>query len=350
MDTNLHPYTQRVLIAGGTLLALVLAILVLRHVASVLLLIFGGILLAVFFDGLTTQLQKRTGLSRGWCLGLVVTLLGVFFVAAGWFAGPRIDNQITQLGERIPDAIERIRSTINQYEWGRSLLSAGSSGSEQGMSFSGQAMSFVAGGITNAVGALTGGVVVLIIGLYAAATPAVYINGALRLLPPSRRDRGRDVVQALGQALRWWLVGRIASMGAVGVLTAAGLWMAGIPLAFVLGLIAALLSFVPYIGPIASVIPAALVALAESPTKVLYVFAIYGAVQLLESNLITPLIQKRAVSIPPAVLISAQAIMGILAGAIGVLMATPLAVTLIVLIQMLYLADTLGDPVSTLGE
>jgi predicted PurR-regulated permease PerM len=197
---------------------------------------------------------------------------------------------------------------------------------------------------------LTSGLVVIIIGLYAAATPTVYINGIVRLLPPSRRQRGRAVLRALGQALRWWLVGRIASMAVVGVLTAIGLWVAGVPLAFVLGLIAALLSFVPYIGPLAAVIPAALVALAEDPTKVIYVFALYGAVQLLESYLITPLIQERAVSIPPAVLIAAQVIMGVLAGAAGVLMATPLAVVLIVLVQMLYLEDVLGDSVSTLGE
>lgn len=342
-------YVQRVLIAGVALLALVLSILVLRHVASVLLLIFAGILLAVFLDGLSTQLQKRTGLSRGWCLGLVITLLGVFFVAAGWFAGPRIDNQISQLGERIPSAIERIRSTLSQYEWVRGPL-AGSSGSGQGMAFPERAMSFVAGGITGALGALTSGLVILIIGLYTAVAPTTYINGVIRLLPPSRRQRGRDVVRALGQALRWWLVGRIASMAIVGLLTAIGLWVAGVPLAFVLGLIAALLSFVPYIGPLASVIPAALVALAEDPTKVFYVFALYGAVQLLESYLITPLIQERAVSIPPAVLIAAQVIMGVLAGAVGVLMATPLAVVLIVLVQMLYLEDVLGDAVPTLGE
>jgi predicted PurR-regulated permease PerM len=345
MDTNLHPYTRRALIAGGLLLALTLSILVLRQVASVLLLIFAGTLLAVFFEGLTTQLHVRTGLARGWCLGLVVAFIVTFFVASGWFAGPRIGEQIGQLQERIPDAIERIRSTINQYEWGRSLL-AGSPSSEQGMSF----LSLVAGGITNVMGALISGLVVLVIGLYAAATPMVYIDGALRLLPPSRRDRGRDVIRALGHALRWWLVGRIASMAIVGILTAVGLRVAGVSLSFVLGLIAALFSFVPYVGPIASIIPAALVALAESPTKVLYVLVVYGAVQFLESYLITPLIQERAVSIPPAVLISAQVIMGILAGAIGVLMATPLAVTLIVLIQMLYLADVLGDPVSTLGE
>jgi predicted PurR-regulated permease PerM len=324
---------------------LVLVTLLLRQVASVLLLIFAGGLLAVFLDGLTTQLHKRTGLSRGWCLGLVVLVLVAFFFGSGWFAGPRIGDQIGELGERIPDAVDRLRSTIERYEWGRSLLSnAPSSG--QGMSL----LSFVAGGITNVVGVITSGVVAIIIGFYAAVAPEVYIRGAIRLLPLARRERGREVVRALGLALRWWLVGRIASMVVVGVLTAVGLWIAGVPLAFALGLIAALLSFVPYIGPIISVVPAALVALAESPTKVLYVFIIYGVVQFLESNIVTPLIQERAVSIPPAVLISAQIIMGILAGAIGVLMATPLAVTLIVLVQMLYLADTLGDPVSTLGE
>ncbi|MFO8231505.1 MAG: AI-2E family transporter [Longimonas sp.] len=349
MDTNFHPYTKRVFIAGAAVLAFVLVLLVLQRVASVLLLIFAGILLAVFLDSLTSFLQERTGLARGWCLGLVVLLLSTAFAASGWFAGPPINDQISRLIERIPSAIERIQATLAQYEWVRNLLVA-SSGSGQGISFSRQAMSFVAGGITNTIGALASGLVVLIIGLYAAATPSVYINGAIRLLPPTRRIRGREVVRALGKALRWWLLGRIASMAVVGALTATGLWIAGVPLAFVLGLIAALLSFVPYIGPIASVVPAALVALADSPNKVLYVLIIYWAVQLLESYLITPLIQERAVSLPPAVLISAQVIIGILAGAIGVLMATPLAVVLIVLIQMLYIADTLGDSVPTLGE
>ncbi|PEN07008.1 AI-2E family transporter [Longimonas halophila] len=349
MDTNFDPYTKRVLIAGATVLGFVLLALILQRVASVLLLIFAGILLAVFLDSLTSLVQARIGLARGWCLGLVVLLLGLAFAASGWFAGPPINDQINRLGERIPSAIERIQATVAQYEWVRSFL-LGPSGSGQGISFSGQAMSFVAGGITNTIGALASGLVVLIIGLYAAATPSVYIDGAIRLLPPARRSRGREVVRALGKALRWWLLGRIASMAIVGALTAVGLWIAGIPLAFVLGLIAALLSFVPYIGPIASVVPAALVALADSPNKVLYVLVIYWAVQLLESYLITPLIQERAVSLPPAVLISAQVIIGILAGAIGVLMATPLAVVLIVLIQMLYVADTLGDSVPTLGE
>jgi predicted PurR-regulated permease PerM len=342
MGTDLHPYTRRVIVAAAILLALVLSVLVLRQVASVLLLFFAGILAAVFLDGLTTKLRDYSGLGRGWCLGIVLTLLLGFLAVSIWYAGPRIDGQIDQLGQRIPAAVDRLRSNIEQYEWSSAILS-GSPGS-------GQAMSFVAGGVTTVVGGLTSTVVVLIIGLYAAINPSTYIKGAIRLLPESRRERGRTVIHFLGKALRWWLVGRIASMAVVGVLTSIGLWIAGIPLAIVLGLIAALFSFVPYIGPLLSVIPAGLIAFAESPTKVLYVLIIYAGVQFLESNIITPLIQERAVSLPPAILIGFQMLMGILAGAVGVLMATPLAVTIIVVLQLLYIEDVLGEPVSTLGE
>jgi predicted PurR-regulated permease PerM len=117
-----------------------------------------------------------------------------------------------------------------------------------------------------------------------------------------------------------------------------------------LGLIAALLSFVPYIGPIVSVIPAVFVALADTPTKVLYVIIVYVAVQILESNLITPLIQEQTVSLAPVVLVAAQLLMGVLVGVVGVFIATPLAVVCIVLVQMLYVEDVLGEAVTPLGE
>lgn len=340
MDFSL--YTRRVLIAIGLLFTFIVAMLVLRKMASVLLLLFASVLLAVLFQGLANALSEGTGLSYGWGLTIVVVLLTVIFVCAGWYAGPRVNEQTTELGERIPDAFEYIQSILQQFAWGRGLLA--SSPDAQ------QAISFVAGGVTSVIGAVTSGLVVIIIGLYLAADPSTYINGALRLLSPSKRDRGRDVLRVLGHALRWWLVGRLASMAVVGILMALGLWIAGVPLAFVLGLIAGLLSFVPYIGPISSIIPASLVALAESPTMVVYVLIIYGSVELLESNLVTPLIQERTVSIPPAVLISAQVVMGVLFGALGVLIATPLAVVSIVLVQMLYIEDVLGEPVTPLGE
>jgi len=139
-------------------------------------------------------------------------------------------------------------------------------------------------------------------------------------------------------------------MSVVGALTMLGLWIAGVPTPLALGLLAALLSFVPYVGPILSFIPAVLVALMVSLTKVFYVVLVFGAVQTLESYVITPLVQQRAVSMPPVILITAQIAMGVLAGATGVLLAAPLAIVVIVLLQMLYVEDVLGDSVRILGQ
>ena len=139
-------------------------------------------------------------------------------------------------------------------------------------------------------------------------------------------------------------------MVVVGILTTLGLWIAGVPTPMALGLIAALLSFVPYVGPILSFFPAVLVALMVSLTKVLYVVVVFGLVQTLESYVITPLVQQKAVSLPPVILITAQIAMGVIAGAMGVLLAAPLAIVVIVLLQMLYVEDVLGDSVQILGQ
>lgn len=154
----------------------------------------------------------------------------------------------------------------------------------------------------------------------------------------------------LGHALSWWLVGRFASMAAVGVLTTLALSAIDMPLALVLGVIAGLFSFVPYIGPISSAVPAILIGLTESPWMAVYVVVIYAVIQFLEGNFITPLIQRRAVSLAPAVLLFSQFAMAVFYGLFGVLLATPLAIVLIVLVQMLYVQDVVKDPIKVLGE
>ncbi len=139
-------------------------------------------------------------------------------------------------------------------------------------------------------------------------------------------------------------------MSVVGGLTTLGLWIAGVPTPLALGLLAAVLSFVPYVGPLLSFVPAVLVALMVSLTKGMYVVIVFGIVQMLESYVITPLVQQQAVSLPPVVLVTAQIAMGVLAGATGVLLAAPLAIVVIVLLQMLYVEEVLGDSVRVLGQ
>jgi hypothetical protein len=192
--------------------------------------------------------------------------------------------------------------------------------------------------------------VTLFIGFYMAISPDTYLQGFTHLIPKSKRERGCEILSALGHALRWWLVGRFASMAIVGVLTTIALQLINMPLALVLGVIAGLFTFVPYIGPIMSAVPAVLVALLESPVMALYVIVIYFVVQFIEGNFITPLLMERAVSLPPAVLLLAQFSMGIFYGLFGVLLATPLTIVLIIMIQMLYVQDVNRDRVKILGE
>jgi predicted PurR-regulated permease PerM len=317
--------------------------------AGVLFTVFAGILLAVFLAGVTRELSEGTNLPRP--LALFFTLVGLVGVLVGlWaLAGPDISEQANALAALLPNATERlatrVRGSAQQYEWVRQFVDP-----SQLL----PPVSSVLGRVTNVfrgtLNLLVNGMIVLFIGVYGAASPRPYLNGIVQLVPPDSRPRAREILYALGRALRWWLTGRLILMMIVGVLTALGLHLVGIPSPVALGLLAALCSFVPYLGPVLSVLPALLVASVIGMTEVFSVMLVYGTVQLLESYLIAPLVQQQAVHIPPAAVISAQFIGGVGAGAAGVLLATPLAIIVIVLVQTLYVEDVLGDDVSLLGE
>ena len=333
----------------GVLVALLLLAYLATRFIEVLFTVFAGILLAVFLAGVSQELTEDVHLPRP--LALLLTLGGLlgFFVGLWALAGPDISAQVNALAALLPDATERLaqraRTSAQQYEWVRQFVDP-----SQFL----PPVSSVIGRVTNVfrgtLNVLVNAFIIVFIGIYGAAAPGPYIDGVVRLVPPSHRPRAREILHAIGRALRWWLTGRFIMMMIVGLLTIIGLQWAGIPSPVALGLVAALSSFVPYLGPIISVLPALLVASVLGMTKVLYVLIVYGTVQLLESYLITPLVQQQAVHIPPAAVITAQFIGGIGGGAVGVLLATPLTVVLIVLVQTLYVEDVLGDEVPLLGE
>jgi predicted PurR-regulated permease PerM len=203
--------------------------------------------------------------------------------------------------------------------------------------------SVVASFFTTTFGALGNSVVVLFLGLFLAISPDWYANGLIRLFPVHRRERAREVLEATGNALGSWLIAKLTTMTVIGVLTTLGLWLLGIDLALVLGVIAALLSFIPNIGPIASVIPAALIALVTGPEKALYVLLLYAAVQTAESYLLTPMLQQHMVDLPPALLLTMQVLLGVLAVILGVILAVPLTAAGMIMVKMWYVEDMLGD-------
>jgi predicted PurR-regulated permease PerM len=325
-----------------------LALLLLWHASQLLLVVFAAVLFAIFVDGLAASIGQRLPVSQGVTRAIVVILLVTAMIGFLMIAGPRFSDQVSQLIETLPRAIERLNELIQAQSWGGLLKNIEIVNRIQPKP--GQILASVTGVFSTAFEALANVVVIFFIGLYLAIQPDLYVQGFLRLVPPASRERGAAVLHALWHVLSRWMVGRFASMAAVGVLTTICLELIGMPLALVLGVIAGLLSFVPYIGPIASVVPAMLIGLTVSPMMAVYALVLYWLVQFIEGNLLTPLIQKHAVSLPPAIMLLAQVAMGIYFGLFGVLLATPLALVLIVLVQMLYVQDVLGDSVRVLGE
>ena len=203
--------------------------------------------------------------------------------------------------------------------------------------------STVTSAVSGTFSAIANTVFVLVVALYLAVDPRLYVEGAVRLFPPARRDRTREILQAIGATLRWWLIGKGLSMVLVGTAAFIGLLALDVPLAAALALIAGLLDFIPNVGPILAVVPAALFALLQGPTQVAYVIALYAAIQTVEGYVLSPLIEQRTVSVPPALSLTAMLVAALMLGWLGLLLAAPATAALLVLVRMVYLEGMLGE-------
>ena len=319
---------------------MVAALFVVWYVLRVFLLAFAGILLAVFLEGLGAWLSRWARLPYRWSLALVVAALVVLFALAGWLIGARLSIQVGQLGQQLPSSIRQVHEQLMASPWGRWLVSR----ITEGPSISGtDVIAQVTGLASGVVEAVAGVVVILFVGLYGAAQPEWYIGGVLRLVPLSGRKRAEEVLQRLGFTLRWWLFGQVLAMVTIGVATGLGLWLVGSELPLALGLLAFGLESVPTVGPILAAIPAVLLAWMHGLREAVCVVLLYLGIHALEAYIVAPLVQLRTIHLPPAIQVLAVLSMGLLAGVAGILVATPLVISLIVLVQMLYVEDVLGD-------
>lgn len=335
-------FTHRILIIVGIVAVAIIFVLSFGYFSYVLLLMFAGILLAVFLRGLAGWLSHYTPLSTGWSLVVVVLLLLEIGAIISLWLGPAIANGFDQLTQIIPQALDRLQGLMDRHDTLGRLLEHFRQRDQPIMQ---DMFARIAGAFSTLVGLTTGLVIVLVNGLYFSVEPKTYTSGIVRLLPHDDRERARAVFGELGHALRWWLAGRIASMIIVGVLTWIGLLLLGIPSAAALAFFAMLITFIPNLGPILSAVPAVLVGWLQGPMVALYVILLYAAIQTIESYLITPLIQRKTILLPPALILTVQLAMGFAFGILGLLLATPLAVVVLVLVQMLYVEDILGDQV-----
>ncbi|NMG36817.1 AI-2E family transporter [Azoarcus sp. TTM-91] len=340
---------DRSIVLVGAVVLLVGFGLVMWAIADVVLLVFAGMLLAIFLRGFTDALRRATGLPDMAAFVAVVLALLALLALGGLFLGAEAATQFEQLGPRTREAWDKMLAAINSYEWGRALLNERNL---RAMMPENQEWLTQLGGLfSTTLGAIGGFLIVVFIGLYGAADPGTYQRGFLSLFPRSNRERASMVMDEVGHTMRWWLIGTFVKMTVVGVSVSIGLWLLGMPLALALGLIAFVLDFVPYIGPALAAFPALLVALAMSPTDALYVGLLYLGVQAAENYIVSPLVDLRSVDLPPALAIAAQVLLGALLGALGVVFATPLAATGMVLVRTLYVEadEAAGSPAAAEG-
>jgi putative permease len=289
------------------------------YISQALLVIFGAMVFATLLDGGARLLGRVLSIGRGWRLTIVLLLSVAFFVWLSWFAGSQISQQAAQLpaviGHQLTQFISWLQDkgfAIDQGDVTRLVGSAVSS----------------VGTVTRAIGGIIGGVATLIliltIGLYIAYEPRLYERGIAWMLPGGTRHDFYVTASRMAYTLRRLLAGRLIGMAFEGVFIFIMLFLYGVPMAALLGIVTGLLAFIPNIGAITSGILMVLVGFSGGTQMGVYTLFVYLVVQTIDGNVVVPLIARRTVDIAPALELAMQLIMGILFGILGLFLADPL--------------------------
>jgi predicted PurR-regulated permease PerM len=327
-----HPFVSKIWMAAGIVTLIIVALMLSWKANQVFLYTLAGAIIAIYFHGFAGLIARKTKVSQKWSLILSIVLSVSFLFGAFFLIGARVTGEAVQFSKEVPGLVEDAKNFIETNSTMKFIYEKVSSSKLV------EKASPILSGLFNTTMGVFGDIyIVLFIGIFFTAAPNEYKAGIVRLLPADARAKGRDLIAEISKNLRAWLKGMLFSMLVVFALTSIGLAILGIDLWLVLALIAGLLSFIPNFGPIISIVPAALVALSQSPITALWVILLYCFVQLVESNFITPLVQQELIKTPPALIIISQVFVGIWLGAWGVILATPILVIVMVLVEELYI-------------
>jgi predicted PurR-regulated permease PerM len=330
-------FAARVLIAVGIVALALLA----WRLAGVFLLVFGALIAATLLRSVGRLLERHARLPGSWSAAVALLLVLAALGLTGWLVGDRLAQQFSTLRDTLPAAVAAATRWLDGHALGAQVLDGWERLADRGMPWA--RIAGIAGTTANALGNL---LLIVLLGVYLSFNPALYRRGLLRLVPLPQRPQASAALDAAAQALGRWLMGQGLSMAFVGAATGIGVWLLGLPMALPLGIIAALLDFVPLIGPIAAGIVVVVFAFLAGPEQALYAALLCLAIQQVESYLLMPLLQRWAVSLPPVLGLVAVVVFGLLFGVMGVVFATPLIVVLMVLVQKLYVEGVIerGTP------
>jgi predicted PurR-regulated permease PerM len=305
-----------------------------------LLLVFLAVLFAVSLRGASDRVAQHSPLSPRWAMAVIMVLVLLVTVGFWMWVGPQLVQQGHDLVKALTNEGSQLASRYGNTQWGKSLMQkVSSSGSETARSLAAPVMN-VAG---SALGAIAGVFVLIVTMIYFAANPTLYIKGLVTLVPQHRRARTYDVLDKVAHVLRWWFLGQLIDMAVVGIVTVIGLALIGMPMPLALGVLAGVLTFVPYFGAILAAIPALAIALGQSFHMAILTAIVFAICHVVEGYVVSPLVQDRMVRLPPALLILSMTFIGSLFGPMGVVMATPMAAAGLVLVSEFYVVDVLKD-------
>ena len=373
--------------AAGLVLAMYLALRLLWFANALFLVTFMGILFAIAVSAGVDQLE-RLRVPRGVGAALIVLSFFGLMVGFGAWLAPTLRAQGADLRQKLPQAIDRVEQWVNKRQSGfLGILLGGSDVAGRPAGATGgdtsaardtsgaraatpasrpagqQAPAAGAGApqaegapqlnqriqeklsgasrylfpfLTHTVEALGGFLIVVFLSIYLAADPQLYRRGVLALIPNRRRAQAALVMDRVAHVLRKWLVTQLIAMVVIGTVTTVVLLILKVEAAFALGVLAGLFEFIPTVGPLLSAIPAVAMGFLDSPEKAAVVAAAYWGIQFLENHILIPLLMKGGMDLPPALTVITQALLALVFGFLGLMVAVPLLATIMVVVQVLY--------------
>ena len=336
-DADDSRFIRRVLIV---LLTVAVAYALFKAV-NLLILLFGAILGAVTIHAVAELYERRLRLSGRVSVpaAMLTAIAGIGFLI--WLFGVQFGAQVNAFVIQLPDILQRVDALISRSPVGAKVADAVEA------AYAGSRVAQDIGGLATGGAELVLNVLLLVVGaLFLAASPGVYQRGLLLLVPRAYRAAGEDALADTTVSLRLWLRAQLIGMTTMGLMVGLGLWAAGVPSAAALGLLAGLSEFIPYVGPTAAMVPALGLAATGGSDTLAWALVVFVAIRIVHTNLITPLLQRHVVHVPPAVTLFAILGIGTVFGLFGLFFSGALLVVIFTLVRSLYLREVLGEDVA----
>jgi predicted PurR-regulated permease PerM len=353
--------------AAALVLAMYLVLQLVWFANALFLTIFLGVLFAIAVSAGVDKLQ-RWRVPRGVGAALIVLAFFAVLIGVGAVVAPVLRSQGAELRVKLPEAVDRVEAWINRRESGMvGMLLGGSEAAPDSLlanrpapagarpdsarpdstvapptlrgrfqrQFQGMSR-YLFPFARSTVAAVGGFLLVVFLSIYLAADPDLYRRGVLALLPARRRETAAQIMDRIATVLRKWLVTQLIAMAVIGSASTVALLVLGVKAAFALGLLAGLFEFMPTVGPLLSAIPAIGMGFLDSPEKAALVALVYTVIHFSESHVLIPLLMKGGMNLPPALTVVAQALLALVFGFLGLMVAVPMVATVMVIVQALY--------------